>query len=454
MAIRNLKTPHLDRLAGESVELTRFHVSPVCSPTRSSLLTGRYNYRTGVVDTFLGRSTMAADETTLAEMLAAAGYRTGHFRQMAPGRQLPLAADRSGISRVAGASRRRHRPAGRSAGQSLLRSRRWCTTAATRKRTAIAATCSPMRRFVSSTRIAASRSSFTWPSTARTRRWKCPTSTISRYQGLGLDDDTAKVYGMVANIDDNLGRLFARPCGAGGLDRTIRSSCFLPTTARNSGGTTASERSEGLGPRRGNSCSLPGFAGRANARRAEDRPTGGAHRPGADAARRLRRDRPPDVKFDGVSLRPLLVGQRRTDGRLALALLVLSMAPRRRAPEAFAPARCGDRATSWCSRRAARAGSFSPAWELFDMQADPGENDEPDRHQPDIVAEMKAAYEAWFADVSSHARLPRAADHRGQRAREPCDADAAGLARPGAGWTEDERGGWEIDAGGGGHLST
>ena len=63
----------------------------------ASLLTGRYNYRTGVVDTYLGRSTMAADETTLAEMLAAAGYRTAHLRQVAPGRQLSLAVDRPGL---------------------------------------------------------------------------------------------------------------------------------------------------------------------------------------------------------------------------------------------------------------------------------------------------------------------------------------------------------------------
>ena len=45
-----IKTPHLDRLAGESVEVTQFYVSPMCAPTRASLMTGRYNYRTGVVD--------------------------------------------------------------------------------------------------------------------------------------------------------------------------------------------------------------------------------------------------------------------------------------------------------------------------------------------------------------------------------------------------------------------
>src|SRR5262245_56195495 len=63
-----VRTPHLDAFARQSVRLTHFHVSPVCSPTRSSLLTGRYNYRTGVVDTFIGRSLMHPDEVTLAEM--------------------------------------------------------------------------------------------------------------------------------------------------------------------------------------------------------------------------------------------------------------------------------------------------------------------------------------------------------------------------------------------------
>src|SRR5437867_2278345 len=60
-----LRTPHLDRLARQSVRFTHFFVAPVCSPTRASLLTGRYNYRTGVVDTFVGRSLMYPDEVTL-----------------------------------------------------------------------------------------------------------------------------------------------------------------------------------------------------------------------------------------------------------------------------------------------------------------------------------------------------------------------------------------------------
>ena len=46
-----IRTPNLDQLARASVQFQRFYVSPVCAPTRASLMTGRYNYRTGVVDT-------------------------------------------------------------------------------------------------------------------------------------------------------------------------------------------------------------------------------------------------------------------------------------------------------------------------------------------------------------------------------------------------------------------
>ena len=87
-----LRTPNLDRLARESVAFQSFYVSPVCAPTRASLLTGRYNYRTGVVDTYLGRSLMYPDEVTLAEMLATAGYRTGIFGKWHLGDNYPMRA--------------------------------------------------------------------------------------------------------------------------------------------------------------------------------------------------------------------------------------------------------------------------------------------------------------------------------------------------------------------------
>ena len=59
-----IKTPNLDRLGRESVQLTQFHVSPVCALTRAGLMTGRYNYRTGVVDTCHGRAMIHGDEVS------------------------------------------------------------------------------------------------------------------------------------------------------------------------------------------------------------------------------------------------------------------------------------------------------------------------------------------------------------------------------------------------------
>lgn len=74
-----IETPNLDALAKQSVEFSNFYVSPVCAPTRASLLTGRYNIRTGVFDTYSGGAIMASNEITIAESLSEAGYKTGLF---------------------------------------------------------------------------------------------------------------------------------------------------------------------------------------------------------------------------------------------------------------------------------------------------------------------------------------------------------------------------------------
>lgn len=74
-----IETPHIDAMCQRSGELTRFYVSPVCSPTRACLMTGRYNYRTRVIDTFKGHSMMEPEEVTVAEILKQAGYATGIF---------------------------------------------------------------------------------------------------------------------------------------------------------------------------------------------------------------------------------------------------------------------------------------------------------------------------------------------------------------------------------------
>ncbi len=72
-----LKTPHLDRMHGDAVRFTDFHVSPFCTPTRAALMTGNHPGSTGAYRTSSGRTMMHPDEKTVADLFAGAGYATG-----------------------------------------------------------------------------------------------------------------------------------------------------------------------------------------------------------------------------------------------------------------------------------------------------------------------------------------------------------------------------------------
>ncbi len=74
-----LKTPHLDKLHADCVRLTDYHVSPLCSPTRASLLTGRHCRHVGLSGTNNGSNLISRAAPTAANVFAANGYRTGIF---------------------------------------------------------------------------------------------------------------------------------------------------------------------------------------------------------------------------------------------------------------------------------------------------------------------------------------------------------------------------------------
>lgn len=95
-----IKTPHLDALAAESSQLTDYHVAPTCSPTRAALLTGHWTDRTGVWHTVNGRSMLRENEVTLAQLLLDAGYATGHFGKWHLGDNYPYRAEDRGFTEV------------------------------------------------------------------------------------------------------------------------------------------------------------------------------------------------------------------------------------------------------------------------------------------------------------------------------------------------------------------
>lgn len=84
-----LKTPHLDRLHGESIRFTDFHVAPVCSPTRGQLLTGRDAYANGARLTRRGLDMIWPHVPTMADIFRKSGYRTGLFGKWHLGSSYP-----------------------------------------------------------------------------------------------------------------------------------------------------------------------------------------------------------------------------------------------------------------------------------------------------------------------------------------------------------------------------
>jgi arylsulfatase A-like enzyme len=74
-----LKTPNMDRLHSQSVRLTDFHVAPMCTPTRGQLMTGMDCLHNGASSVSAGRSMIHRGIPTAAEIFRAAGYRTAMY---------------------------------------------------------------------------------------------------------------------------------------------------------------------------------------------------------------------------------------------------------------------------------------------------------------------------------------------------------------------------------------
>jgi arylsulfatase A-like enzyme len=435
-----LKTPHLDRLAGQSVELTAFYVSPVCSPTRASLLTGRYNYRTGAIDTFLGRSTMVAEETTLAEMFAAAGYRTGifgkwHLGDNYPSRPIDQGFVEALVHRGGGIGQPADPPGNSYFDPVLFANGREVKTKGY---------CSDIFTDAAIDFIARHRDRPFFAYLA----FNCPHSPLQvppayhdRYRDRSLDEPTQKLYGMVANIDDNVGRLMAKLEELGLDERTI--VVFLtdngPQQPRYNGilrGLKGSVYDGGIRV----PC-LVRWPGKFAASRKIDHVC--AHIDMAPTLLDACGIRPPDgVQFDGISLLALVRG----DKVPPLDRLLFFQWHRGDEPQKYRS--CAVRGPRWKLVQPEGRGDpsqFVPAWALFDMSVDPGEQKNVIAEHPDVAAAMKAAYETWFGDVGATRGYPVPRIVVGTSHENPVTLTRQDWRGERAAWNAEGQGQWQIE---------
>jgi len=102
MGNTNLSTPNIDAIARNGAIFDRFYVSPVCSPTRAEILTGRYHTRGGVYSTSAGGERLDLDETTIAEVLKNVGYKTAAYGKWHNGMQYPYHPNARGFDEYYG----------------------------------------------------------------------------------------------------------------------------------------------------------------------------------------------------------------------------------------------------------------------------------------------------------------------------------------------------------------
>ncbi len=413
-----LRTPNIDRLYRDGVWFPNHYGCPLCSPARASLMTGRYHYRTGVVDTSTGLAMMRPDETTLAQMLGHAGYRTGIFSKWHLGDHYPL------------------RPIDRGFQESLI-----CKDAI------VAGIANPPNNslfdpilyhneepvkthgYITDISFNAAMD-FIEGSRGEPFFVYLPTNVVHNplavaahysapFKAMGFDDYTATLYGVMVNLDENVGRLRARLQHLGLTEDTI----ILYTVDNGPIGPHGADEGP-LGPFRYNAglrggkgmvyeggIKLPLFvAWPGKLERGRKCPQICSHIDIVPTVLQLCGVEPPErVRMDGRSLVPLLQG--REAAWPERTLFFQQSRPDRPhriyADEPRLYVSCAARGQKY------KIVMSAPGWleryikpvdmaetELYDIENDPGERHNIARDHPEIVRRMRNEYRAWFEDVS------------------------------------------------------
>lgn len=381
-----IKTPNIDQLASESSGLSDYHVAPTCSPTRCSLLTGHWTNRTGVWHTIMGRSMLREDEVTVGQMFADAGYETGMFGKWHLGDNYPYRPEDRGFTEV-------FRHGGGGIGQTpdiwdnayfdgsyfhngeIVPAKGFCTDVFFEKANSFITKCAkeqkPFLAYVSTN--------------APHKPLHCPPNYYEMYEG--QSDSIAAFYGMITNIDDNLGKTRKLIQELGVADNTI----FVFTTDN---GTASGAKVFNAGMRAGKGSPyegghrVPFFL---------HWPAGGITKQhdvktlthAVDIVPTLLEmtgvTKPDEVNFDGVSIADLLDPTKDVDWP---ERFVISDSQRVRDPIKW-------RSSSVMSQKY----RLINGKELYEIGVDPGQSNNIAEDHPDVVTKMREFYEEWWADL-------------------------------------------------------
>ncbi|MGR3811845.1 arylsulfatase [Jiulongibacter sp. NS-SX5] len=207
-----LETPTLDKLASQGAEFENFYVSPLCAPTRASLLTGRYHLRTGATSVSNGLEILDSDESTIAELFKSNGYQTGIFGKWHNGSHYPNRPTDQGFDEFIGFCAghwSNYFDTHLDSGTVNIETEGYITDVLTEKAIDFIERnkSNPFLCYV--------------PYNAPHSPYQVPDPYFEKYKNKGLDDELATVYGMVENIDDNIARLLQKLDDTGLSDNTI-----------------------------------------------------------------------------------------------------------------------------------------------------------------------------------------------------------------------------------------
>jgi arylsulfatase A-like enzyme len=203
-----LKTPNIDRLYQQSIRFDHFHATPLCTTSRATLMTGRHCLRTGAWSVLNGRSLLRRQESTLAESFVRANYATGLFGKWHLGDNYPFRPQDRGFQQVLW-----HGGGGIGTTPDYWKNDYFDDTFHRREawqKLQGYGTDGLFHEAIAFIEDNQERPFFCWLATDAPHD---PFNVDERYSRPYLskvDQETAKFYGMIANLDENIGRLLEK----------------------------------------------------------------------------------------------------------------------------------------------------------------------------------------------------------------------------------------------------